>query len=574
MDDLRYQIDMLTAMNKTYVANEKIYKIICEASNKVFIYFSPESGLLKTFGHWNDYYDFILNDYSDLLRALDLVDEEYRERVRDAFFLEKTGKSSDSTLILLRDKKTYLKLDANIYYDGAGKVREKLLTFTDVSKEEKLKKDLSYMAYYDLMTNLFNRNYYVQRLGEFIEKASAEKAVISVLMINIDDFHKINDSMGIIIGDEVIQAFGLFLNSLTDNDSIIGARFDGDIYSLAIFDPVGTKSVESVYEEIKEFLKDPIKLTNGSEVTLTVSIGVAEYPEAADMALELCNCAEVVMVRVKENGKNNIGYYDSKVLEEFKEAVNFENKLKDAVKEGAFHLNYQPQYYSDTNELRGVEALIRWKDETGKFISPAAFIPIAERIGVIVPLGDWVLEESIRTYMDWKLRYGIDMILSVNISSIQFRQHDFVNKIINTLYKYDMNPEDLEIELTESVLIDEYYNVCEKMEELRDFGIRISIDDFGTGYSSLSYLKKLPADTIKIDKSFIDTLNNDRSTGIIVSSIINMSQDLGFKTVAEGVETDEQLRALKDMSCDLIQGYFLGRPIDKEAMDELLLRMI
>ena len=193
---------------------------------------------------------------------------------------------------------------------------------------------------------------------------------------------------------------------------------------------------------------------------------------------------------------------------------------------------------------------------------------------MIVPLGDWVLEESIRTYMDWKLRYGIDMILSVNISSIQFRQHDFVNKIINTLYKYDMNPEDLEIELTESVLIDEYYNVCEKMEELRDFGIRISIDDFGTGYSSLSYLKKLPADTIKIDKSFIDTLNNDRSTGIIVSSIINMSQDLGFKTVAEGVETDEQLRALKDMSCDLIQGYFLGRPIDKEAMDELLLRMI
>ena len=574
MDDIRYQLDMLTAMNKTYAANEKIYKLICQASKKVFIYFNPTSGLLRSYGHWNDYFDFILNDYSDLLRTLDILEDEYREPVRDLFFVEKTGKDSGSLIAKLKDGKTFVEVVATVVKEKDGTVLEKLITFTDVTHRENLKNDLSYMAYYDLMTNLYNRNYYVQKLSNFIEKAEKEKTVVSVMMINIDDFHKINDSLGIIYGDEIIQDFGLFLNSFVDGESVIGARFDGDIYSLAIYDPAGSKSVEGIYSRIKERLKEPFRLTNGSDVSFTVSVGVAEYPESGSTALELCNGGEVVILKVKEAGKNGMMFFDTQLLNDFKEMVSMETRLKEAIRDMNFFLNYQPQYDAKTRHLRGVESLIRWNKEGEKLISPAVFIPIAEKIGVIVAIGDWVLEKSISTYMEWKRKYDTDITISVNISSIQYRQPDFVSKVVSVISRYDMKPENLELEITESVLIEDAETVFEKMEELRDFGIKISIDDFGTGYSSLSYLKRLPADTLKIDKSFIDTVVTDEPSKIIVSSIIELAKKLGFETIAEGVENEEQLNYLKDAGCDVIQGFYLGKPKSQEELEDILLRMI
>lgn len=573
MDDVRYQLDMLTAMNKNYAANEKIYKLICEASQKVFVYFNQETGLLRSYGHWNEYFDFVLNDYSDLIRTLDIFCDEDQEAVRHLFFMEKEDKSYDSRVLKLRDKDRFVEVSITVILDGEGRAREKLLTMMDVTGKERLKNDLTYLAYYDLMTNLFNRNYYIQKLTEFLTKAEKEKAVVAVMMINIDDFHKINDSIGIVYGDEVIQDFGLFLNSLVD-DSIIGARFDGDIYSLAIYDPVGQKSVENLYDKIQTRLRSPFKLTNGEDVSFSVSIGVAEYPEAGTGPLELCNGAEIVMLKVKEDGKNNIRYYDSELTEKFREEVAFENKLKDAMKLGQFYLNFQPQYTAMGTHLRGVEALLRWKDAQGTVIPPGRFIPVAEKIGTILPIGDWVLEKSISTFVDWKKRYDYDMTIAVNVSSIQYRQPDFVSKVINIVNQYDMDPEELELEITESVLIEDSQMVFEKMEELRSFGIRISIDDFGTGYSSLSYLKRLPADTLKIDKSFIDTIVTDPATKTIVTSIVELAKNLGFETVSEGVETKDQLEILQRMGCDLIQGYYLGKPKSQEEMEDILLRMI
>lgn len=573
MDDLLYQVDMLSALNKTYTANEKIYDLILNSFKRTFIYYNPNTSTLNTYGNWDEYFDFKLTEYSDLTRTLELICEEDRENVRNLFYLEKEHKDDEVYVAKLVDNKTFVEIQSVIHYDETGAVSEKLISFYDVTKRQNLKNELSFMAYYDSVTGLYNRNYFIQKLKDYLDRAEKERTIVSVLMIDIDDFHKINDGMGIIYGDEVVQDFGIFLRELL-NDKIIGSRFDGDIYALAIYDPAGQTRVDSICDIIKERTSKPFKLTNGSEVSFTVSIGVSEYPEGGTGALELINGAEIVMLKAKEAGKDTIKFFDTTVLNEFKNSIDIENRLKIAVNNMDFYLNFQPQFNSITQTLRGVEALIRWKNPDGKVVSPGLFIPLAEKTGSIIAIGDWVLDTAIRIFTEWKKKYDYDMILSVNISSIQYKRPDFVTKVMSTVNKYGLDPSKLELEITETVLIDDMKTVFEKMEELRDFGIRISIDDFGTGYSSLQYLKSLPADTLKLDKTFIDSAENDNSTKIIIETMIGMSKKLGFETVAEGVETKEQLDILENMGCDIIQGYYLGKPVSDEEIENLLLRII
>ena len=206
-------------------------------------------------------------------------------------------------------------------------------------------------------------------------------------------------------------------------------------------------------------------------------------------------------------------------------------------------------------------------------ISPAVFIPIAEKNGTIVPIGCWVIEESIKNYAAWKKKYSVDMILSLNISAIQYKRHEFIDNLMSIIRKYDVNPNDIELEITESVLIDNFIEMTEKLHVLREYGLRISLDDFGTGYSSLSYLKGLPIDTLKIDKSFVDTMLTDKNARIIMDSIVYMVKKLGFETIAEGVETQEQFDYLKSIECDCIQGYLLGKPLPGDELEKLLMKL-
>jgi EAL domain-containing protein (putative c-di-GMP-specific phosphodiesterase class I) len=276
------------------------------------------------------------------------------------------------------------------------------------------------------------------------------------------------------------------------------------------------------------------------------------------------------MLRAKHNGKDSIQYFDSELLAEFMGNLSIENKLRDAIYDMRFEMYFQPQYQATTGDLRGVEALIRWQAPEEGMISPAQFIPLAEKNGTIVPIGQWVIEDSIRTYMQWRSEYDRDFILSINISAIQYKRDDFVRKLIDTIEKYGMNPADLELEITETALIDNYNDVTDKMKVLRDYGVRISMDDFGTGYSSLSYLKSLPIDTLKIDKTFVDTVLQDENSNIIMESIMGMVKKLGLETVAEGVEKPEQLEYLKSIHCDNIQGFLTGKPQREEDIESIL----
>ena len=491
--------------------DEKMFQMIYDMSDSAFLYYNFGEKTVKTVGSWNKFFDTGLRTSEELKKIGYCVEEEYAPQFEE----------------------------------------------------------LIYLAYYDMLTGLYNRNYFVQLLGKFLRKAEKEEKKVGVMFVDIDDFHRINDGLGIVVGDEVVQQYGQYLSSFGGKDVIV-SHFNSDIYCLAIYDSHGTEEVEQIYRAMGKRLEKPFILSGGQEIFITAGIGVASYPEAAKNALELINCAEIVMLKGKARGKGSIQYFDTAILKDFLQDIDIENKLKDAVFHQNFTIAFQPQYQANNKKLRGVEALIRWKDKEGNMISPSVFIPIAEKNGTIISIGSWVMEESVRIFSGWKKKYQASLILALNISAIQYKRRDFVDSLMQVLEKYEVSPSEVELEITESILIDDLEEVKNKLLALKEYGFKISLDDFGTGYSSLSYLKGLPIDTLKIDKSFIDTVISDNNTKIITESIIYMVKRLGYETVAEGVETKEQFEYLKSIECDSIQGYFLGRPMPPDQVEMLL----
>lgn len=570
MDDLQFQLDMERALNQQLDSKEKMYQLVCSTSKNAFLYIHFQRNTLDVLGNWKGFFDFQLSVPKDINRLADMVEEQYKSDLMALLFLEKSGESNKVTECRLSDMGKWLEFECTVQYKEKQPV-EKVIRIRDITRAKKQNEELRYMACYDMLTGLYNRNYFVRILSEWLRDAQESNETIAVMCVDIDHFKKINDGLGMIAGDELIQTFGLFLKGFMDERTII-AHVTDDTYYIAVKNPAGSHSMEEIFHAIVQRVDKPFHLLGGHEVFITVCAGVAEYPEAATNSLELINCSEVVMFRAKEHGPNSMRYFETPIFQDFIDNINMENKLKEAINMNRFVLYYQPQYDSKSGKLRGVEALIRWWDESGKMISPGVFIPIAEKNGMIVPIGSWVLEEGIRKYAAWRKKYNCSMVLSLNISAIQYKRPDFVGNLLEILEKYQVDPKDIELEITESVLIDDFDLVVAKLHTLKEYGIKISLDDFGTGYSSLSYLKGLPIDTLKIDKSFIDTVIQDESTQVITESIISMVKKLGYETVAEGVETEEQYEYLKKIDCDNIQGFLLGKPMPEEELADVLVR--
>lgn len=568
MDDLQFQLDMVRALNQQLNGKEKMYQLVCSTSQNAFLYIDFQKNTLDVLGNWKGFFDFQADTPKDMIKLLELVDDQDKNKLQRILFLEKTGAQSKVAECQISSTGKWLEFECTVRYDEEKPV-EKVIRIRDITKFKKQNEELRYLAYYDMLTGLYNRNYFVSILSDWIREAQDSGETVAVMCVDIDNFKKINDGLGLVAGDELIQAFGLFLKGFMDERTIV-AHVTDDTYYVAVRNPVESHSVEKLFDAIVKRVEEPFHLLGGHEVFISFCAGVAEFPEAASNSLELINCSEIVMFRAKEHGPNSMRYFEAPIFQDFIDNINIENKLKEAVNMNRFVLYYQPQYDSKSQKLRGVEALIRWQDESGKMISPGVFIPIAEKSGMIVPIGMWVLEEGIRKYAAWRENYNCNMVLSLNISAIQYKRPDFVNNLLEIMEKYKVNPKDIELEITESVLIDDFEQVVAKLRTLKEYGIKISLDDFGTGYSSLSYLKGLPIDTLKIDKSFIDTVIQDESTKVITESIVSMVKKLGYETVAEGVETEEQYEYLKKIDCDNIQGFLLGKPMPAEDIAGLL----
>lgn len=569
MNELHYQLDLLKAINQKLAEKERMYTKVCESAEGAFLYYSYEKNQITTLGQWKDFFDFNVNEPKDFSKILDVVEEPYVLALRDVLYLEKMKEETATLDCQLKGKRIWLQFRTQIYYDQNGIPTDKVIYIGNITKTKSQNEELTYMAYYDGLTGLYNRNYFVRLLSEYIRNASENNSVVSVMIIDIDEFRKINDGIGIVVGDELVQQFGIFLKEICE-ENVIACHLHSDVFCVAIYQPSASKNVETIYKAILKRTKEAFHISSGQEIHITVSVGVAEYPEASKSPLELINCAEIVVFRCKKQGRNMLQYFETPVLTDFLDSIELENKLKKAVFNKDFYMYYQPQYYAGNRRLRGVEALIRWKDDESGMISPSTFIPIAEKNGTIIPIGKWVVEESIKQYAAWRKQFGFPFIMSINISALQNKKDDFVDSIVEVLNKYKVKPGEIELEITESVLIDDFQSVSEKLKMLRDYGIRISLDDFGTGFSSLSYLKKLPIDTLKIDKSFIDTVLTDSATRIITESIINMVKALGIESIAEGVEEEQQYKYLHAIGCDVIQGYLFSKPLSPEEFEAVV----
>lgn len=569
-ESLRFKMDLMKAETEKLMYHEHIYKAALNMSEDAFIYEDIKNGKMVISEQFNSMFglqeeksfnqNILINSISDddktmISRLLSTKSEELSNRMIE---------------FRLSDNKTWIMANVKITMSEENLPTERIIFFRNITSVKKKSEELKYMAYFDLLTGLFNRNYFVKRLNDSLLLADKERVSLAVLYIDIDDFKVINDSMGIVSGDEVIQMFAKDIEGLLD-ENMFAARMSNDEFCIAVINPIGNRTIEKIYSQVCELTKKTYRLINGRETHFTVSIGVAEYPECGDNALGIIKNAEIALFDVKKNGKNHICYFDQQMYSSFLDALRLERQLSVAIDKEDFILHFQPQFDTTTGKLRGVEALVRWKSD-GKIIPPDVFIPVSERNGSIISIGDWVINKAIATLSKWKNELQYDGIMSINISTLQIKKEDFVRKLKATIDKYYVNPEDVEIEITESVLIEDLEGVISKINTMRAYGIKVSLDDFGTGFSSLAYLKDLPIDTLKIDKSFIDGIATDSSTAIITSSVINMVKQLGVETVAEGVENKEQFEYLKKMNCDNIQGYLLGRPMGEEDVEDLILK--
>lgn len=573
MDELRYQVDLLNAMNQRMQDENQMYRSICDTSENAVLYYNFRTGMVKVIGGWDTFFEGVtINNSADFAKLYSYVEDHSVLLFRELLFLENTKENRRVCIFKIAGCNKYFDCRVNVNYDSDLQPVDKVIRFIDVTKKKSQNDELEYLAYYDLMTGLYNRNYFVRLLGDFVRRAEDENGIVSVMFLDLDDFHSINDGMGLVFGDEVVQQFGFLLNSFK-KDNVLVSHFNADIYCMAVYNPSVDDTPDQIFHYLKNRLRTPLRLSDGSEVLISFCMGVAEYPEAALSSLDLINCAEIVMLKAKRKGRGEIQYFDAPILQDFINNVSIENKLKSAVFDNNFTMNFQPQFYADTRNLRGVEALIRWKDSEGKNISPAVFIPIAEKNGTIIPIGAFVLDESIKTFARLKKEFSVDFKMSINISAIQYRRENFVDDVLSTIKKYGVDPSNIELEITESVFIDDFKDMVEKLMILREYGIKISLDDFGTGYSSLSYLRGLPIDTLKIDKSFVDFINQEDDARVILETIIFMSKKLGFETIAEGVEDIIQFDYIKKIGCDCIQGYFLSKPLTEDDLEKLLLEI-
>ena len=397
-----------------------------------------------------------------------------------------------------------------------------------------------------------------------------ENTQLAVLMMDLDRFKTVNDTLGHLAGDELLKQVSKRIGSRLRSTDLV-ARLGGDEFVVLLEDISHQDDAARVATEIVSDLSEPFVLTQSDDVRIGSSIGIALYPQHGDTPELLMDNADIALYQAKDNGRGCFSYFSESLTIAARERLDLEARLRRGIEQGELRVYYQAQVDILSGKIIGAEALVRWQDPTDGLVPPYKFIPIAEETGLIMNIGEWVLREVCRQGQEW-IELGFSPIrLAVNVSPAQFKRCDMVELVTKVLAETNYPAEWLELELTESGLMEHQETVINILTKLRELGIHLAIDDFGTGYSSLSYLKRFPLDVLKIDKSFIDDIQHHADDMAIESAIISMGQTLGFKVLAEGVETVAQLDFLKSKGCDIYQGYIKSKPIPADEFVKLLL---
>ena len=466
----------------------------------------------------------------------------------------------------------WLLMNADPLHLDEDRVEGVLLCFTNITRRRREQHFLQNQMFQDLLTELPNRSLFNDRLGQSLNRMERNQRPVAILFLDLNRFKVINDTLSHVMGDLLLVAVAERLKRCMRRQDTL-ARLGGDEFAVLFEDLAQMEDAFLVTDRIKQSMEQPFQL-EGQELYINTAMGLAVSTNAQDQAADILRNAEVAMYKAKARGETGLEVFDPAMDVRCLERFYLESELRHTLEREELHLAYQPLISLQDGLVSGWEALIRWRHPKRGNISPVEFIPLAEETGLILPIGQWVLQEACRQAQEWILKQGGHYEISVNVSVRQFQQRDLVSKVAEVIQATGLDPTFLKLEITESVMMKEPRATSQLLHDLRKLGARLVIDDFGTGYSSLGYLKRFPVDTLKIDKTFVDELANDPQDIAIVGAIITLAKSLGMRVTAEGIETVEQARILKDLGCDLGQGYFFAKPLPPEAMLEFLAKPI
>jgi diguanylate cyclase (GGDEF)-like protein/PAS domain S-box-containing protein len=452
--------------------------------------------------------------------------------------------------------------------DDKGAVTHYIGVQNDISDIKSFQDKLEHQANYDILTGLPNRYLLYDRLKQAIAQTQREGGAVAVAFVDLDGFKLVNDTLGHSAGDGLLRTVTERLKTCVRECDTV-ARYGGDEFIVIIRDSRGADGSASVLHRILESVSKPY-LIGTREVFVTCSVGVSLYPDDGMDIDGLIKNADAAMFRAKELGRNNIHYYTAEINNRVADRLALAADLHRALERNELLMHYQPQVDALTGRIIGAEALIRWQHPTRGMVPPAVFIPVAEETGLIQPIGAWVLKTACAQAREWQ-KLGVPLpTISVNVSVRQFMRKDLLDTLVNVIKDTGIDARVLELEVTESLIMNDADEFVATLKKLKDVGIKIAIDDFGTGYSSLNYLKRMPVDRLKVDQSFVRDIHKDPESTTIVEAIISLGHSLKLKVIAEGVETEQQLEFLRDRGCEEFQGFHFSRPVPVEQFTALL----
>lgn len=439
---------------------------------------------------------------------------------------------------------------------------------TYIKSLENLNGSLYNTSNFDEITGLPTRKILTRQLEKYLKNNTIKNKKLALILMDLDKFQNINDTYGHEVGDNVLRRFSNNLKMILNKDFMF-ARLDGDEFAIIISDLEKISDINTFLKNILNITKNPMDI-NGDKVYCNCSMGISIYPNDGDSIDALLKSANMALYKAKENGRNRYEFFDSEIFRFIKREYEVQKALREAIDNNELYMMFQPKIDIVTENIKGFEALVRWENKELGFVSPGEFIPIAEKSGFIVELGKFIIDKSFKKCKELYLSTSKKFHIAINISAIQLGEDNFVEYISYLINKYELPPEYLEFEITESVIMESVEKNIETLLALKKLGVSIALDDFGTGYSSLSYLRRLPIDVLKIDKSFLDGIGIDEKSECIAESIIKLSHNLDLEVVAEGVETYEQLGYLNKMNCDIAQGYYFGKPERFEKIKNMI----
>ena len=511
------------------------------------------------------------NQRLKLEELVNYVHDEDRDRVIYAF---NDARERGTRFILehrmqgMDNKERYVYQQSEVIMGEDDKPRYVLGTIQDITALKRAEDMILHQAYHDLLTDLPNQTLFKERLTHAIKVAEHSGHQVAVVAIDIDRFQLINESLGHDIGNELLVAFAGFLRGVVyEGDTV--ARIGGNEFSILLESPSSAEEITGILHKLNQLLKENTFDLAGQKVIVSLSMGVALYPNDDMEASSLIQCANAAMRKAKSLGGSQVHFYTNDMNRRVDDRLRMENDLRDALEKGELELFYQPQVESTTRKIIATEALVRWRHEEYGLVPPIRFIPLAEETGLIQPLGQYVIEHAIKQTRQWN-QQGHDLSVGINLSLRQFMQADLVDQIKLLIEKYQIDPGNIDLEITETIVMQDAGNSINKMHHLKELGIKLSMDDFGTGYSSLSYLNQFPLDILKIDRSFVKDIAGNKGDGAIARAVIAMAHSMNLKVVAEGVETEEQFEFLKAHDCEVIQGYLISRPVPPQEFELLL----